>query len=101
MARIEFDIFLKQVDELEINLRSYVNEAMTEWIKAMKEMGLSEPTNQLIDARVSNVTSNLTVDGLGLLTDYARPLKDADDVFRLNFPEISANFPEEELPGNS
>jgi hypothetical protein len=37
----------------------------------------------------------LTLDGLKLFTDYAIPLKDADDAWRKASPELAEKFPED------
>jgi len=96
LARVDFDFFCEQVDELKVNIRSFVDEAMSEWIKTNEEFGFAEVSNQAIEHRISNITSNLKLEGLNLFTEYMRPLKDADGLFRLEYPEIAANFPEDE-----
>ncbi len=45
---------------------------------------------------VGNFCSDLTLDGLKLFTDYAIPLKDADDEWRRAYPELAEKFPEDE-----
>jgi hypothetical protein len=71
----------------------------------MRRLAIRYKTPRSIKARmlehyfqqeVGNFCSDLTLDGLKLFTDYAIPLKDADDAWRKAYPELAEKFPEDE-----
>lgn len=94
VARIEYKIFLDQVKDLEPQMLGEIRQYMHEWLSVAHQIGVGVDTENAFAVRVGNFTSDLSMAGLELLTDYAVPLKDADTVWRRANPERAKEFPE-------
>jgi hypothetical protein len=92
VARIEYKIFLENVDELRQKMPPDINMAMRKWRDLSDETGIRAEFNQLVDNRVETFMSNLTADGLKMFLDLADGLKAADDRWRAEHPDKSAQF---------
>lgn len=95
-ARVEYTIFSDNVEELRSHLNNEVQSALSDALRFCDEIGIGSDARDSIHHHVGAFCSDLRLEGLKLLTDYAVPLKDADVRFRKLNPEISAKFPEVE-----
>jgi hypothetical protein len=94
-ARINYKIFLKNVEGLKPQMNAEIAAYMSGWLETADEAGIRPQLEQFFQQEVGNFCGGLTIDGLKLFTDYAIPLKDADDAWRKANPELAENFPEE------
>jgi hypothetical protein len=95
LARIEYKIFLENVEEMRPKMLAEINSAMSEWIDVAEQTGIRPVLQQLIDHRIGNFTEQLTVEGLDLLLAYVERLKLADEQWRARNPQRAAEFPSE------
>jgi hypothetical protein len=96
VARIDYGIFLENVNKVDEQLFDEVTQVMHEWLKTAEIIDIRSQTEQLFQKEIRDFTSNLSILGLSLLTDYAVPLKDADVAWRKANPEKALEFPESE-----
>jgi hypothetical protein len=78
LARIEYKIFLENVDDLRSQMQREISAALSVWRDQCDEMGIREPFRRLTDHRLETFTSNLTTAGLQMFVDMADRLKDAE-----------------------
>jgi hypothetical protein len=79
LARIEYKIFLENVDELRSKMQPEISAALSVWRDQCDEMGIREPFQRLIDRRFDSFVSNLTTAGLQMFVDIAR-LKETEQL---------------------
>lgn len=94
-ARVNYECFLDNVKDLKPKMDDEITLHMNSWLEAADEVGKRPELEQFFQQEISKFCSSLTVDGLKLFTDYAIPLKDADDAWRKAYPELAGEFPEE------
>lgn len=92
VAQIEFDVFCENVDELSEKMTKEIAESCEEWINLFREMGTVDECENYIESKISNFNESLKASGLEVLADYAIPLKDADNLWRADNPELAAKF---------
>jgi len=68
---------------------------MDRWLQSADKIGIRSKTEQFFQQQVLEFCSNLSIDGLKLFTDYAIPLKDANDAWRKAYPELAEKWPSE------
>ncbi len=100
-ARINYECFLDNVKDLGPKMNAEIATYMRGWLETADEAGMRPKLEQFFQLEVSKFCDSLTIDGLKLFTDYAIPLKDADDAWRKAYPELAGKFPEDEHAGKS
>lgn len=96
VARVEYRVFLKNVKDMEGDMLAEIKQYMHEWVDVAHQVGVGEDTERGFGVRVSNFTTDLSMAGLKVVTDYAVPLKDADVDWRRANPLRAKEFPEPE-----
>ena len=94
-ARVNYNCFLDNVKDLEPQMSAEITLYMRGWLETADEAEMRPKLEQFFKQNVGNFCGDLTIDGLKLFTDYAVPLKDADDAWRKAYPELAEQFPEE------
>lgn len=94
-ARISYKCFLENVKDLKPTMNAEIAAYMGRWLEVADEFEFRPKLEQFFQQQVGNICSDLTLDGLKLFTDYAIPLKDADDAWRKAYPELAEKFPED------
>ena len=95
LAGIEYQIFLENVEEMKPKMKVEISDALAEWSRTFDEIGMQSEVEVLIESRIDQFCTDLSLAGLKLLTDYAEGLKDADIQWRKANPVAAADFPEE------
>lgn len=93
MARIEYKIFIENVDELRGKMTAEIEATLADQLAFSDEVGVRDKFAALIQKRVSDYCHKLVEDGLQRLLDMANALQLADDKWRAAHPELSAKFP--------
>lgn len=99
-VRIEYDILRKNVGELGPRIINELAEFLDDLRRAFKDTGDYGDPNEAIEKYI-NIASNqfqtdLILEGYNLLTEYAALLKEADDAWRRNNPELAKHLPLDE-----
>jgi hypothetical protein len=94
-ARANYQCFLEQVAALPPQMNAEISLYMDRWLQSADKIGIRSKTEQFFQQQVLEFCSNLSIDGLKLFTDYAIPLKDANDAWRKAYPELAEKWPSE------
>ena len=94
LARIDYDVFLENVEDIRTKMHTEITERMRDWIELSNDLGVRANMGQAIEAEIDNFCANLTLHGVKLFADYVIPLKHADDAWRKSNASLAANFPE-------
>ena len=92
-ARIDFTLFHKNIELLKGNMIGEIEEYMGEWIKFSALMEMESEVRKLIEQSVKNITEDIFFSGVGVFTEKADELKDADDAWRRANPKLAAQLP--------
>jgi hypothetical protein len=93
VARIEYKVFMENLDELRDKMTAEIQTTLSEHLAIAGTAGVRENFDELLRVNVSNYCRKLTEDGLQRVIDMANALKLADDQWRVVHPELSAKFP--------
>lgn len=93
MARVEYEVFLENVDELRGKMTGEIEATLADHMVFSDEVGARDKFDELIQKHVADYCCKLKADGLERLTDMAHALKLADDQWRAAHPALSAKFP--------
>ena len=99
IARMDYGIFLENVEKLKPQITEEIRQHMDGWLKLADEADVRTETEALIAKRIDDFLIDLTLTGLKLLTDYAEALKEADDAWRVANPQKATEFPVRGLIG--
>jgi hypothetical protein len=91
LARIEYKIFLENVDELRDKMSPEISAAMSGWLNI--DEGVRADFQRLIEHTIETYRSDLKMAGLNLFLETVDRLKEADDRYRAANPEKSAQYP--------
>jgi hypothetical protein len=92
-ARIEYKIFLENVEELHVKMTEEIKETLSSWLDFAQELQCRDDYDKLIGMQVQAFCRRLTETALQRMLDMAHALKFADDEWRADNPELSAKFP--------
>lgn len=92
-ARIQYQVFIENVDELPAKMRADIVDALSGWMQVADQIQLREMFLELIDVTIKDYCDDLRQTGLQRLLDMAYALKAAEDPWRAANPELSAKFP--------
>jgi hypothetical protein len=94
-ARIEYDIFCRNADELRETLPVEISNAFREWKDVFVQMEAPEVFDDAVKQRIDNIVAELKLLGAEELIRHADELKDRDAKWRTTFPERSAEWPDQ------
>jgi hypothetical protein len=94
-ARIEYKVFLENVDELRGKMMDEIAVTLSDWLDIADQMQSRDTFTKLIQFKIEKFCRDLSDTGLQRLIDMAHALKLADDHWRVAHPELSAKFPPE------
>jgi uncharacterized membrane protein YhaH (DUF805 family) len=92
-ARIEYKVFLDNVDELRGKMMDQITATLSGWLDLADQMQTRDKFTELIQANVDMFCRELSESGLQRLLDMAHALKLADDQWRVAHPELTPKFP--------
>jgi hypothetical protein len=93
LARIEYNSFLENVEELCAKMPPDIAAALAGWGDVYEQLGWVEDFRRLINNRVENFMTDLAAAGHQMFIDMAGRLKVADDQWRAEHPQKAARFP--------
>jgi hypothetical protein len=93
VARIEYAVFLENVDKLREKMKDEITVTLSSWLDMADQMQSRDKFSELIHFKVQEFCRQLTETGLQRLLDMAHAMKVADDEWRTKNPELSAKFP--------
>ncbi|TBE02293.1 hypothetical protein [Rhizobium ruizarguesonis] len=93
VARVEYSLYLKHVQEAQDALKAEVYQNFTDWSEFSRELAVEDITDKWLDTVLSERFLDLRIDGLKVMTDNADILKTADDNWRRKFPDLAAAQP--------
>ncbi len=93
VARIEYNLFTKNIDELVDQMTGEINIQMKKWLEFDKETLGVGGLPQLISKRVNQFQDELKSAGLIRLLDMAEAFKKADKNWRSDNPIKATEFP--------
>jgi hypothetical protein len=93
VARIEYKVFLENVEQLRGKMMGEITATLCGWLDLADQMQMRDKFTELIQANVDKFCRELSETGLQRLLDMAHALKLADDQWRAENPELSAKFP--------
>jgi hypothetical protein len=94
-ARIEYKVFLENVEALPDKMVPEITAALSDWMDIIDKIQSRHLFLELVRRRVQKFCDELTGAGLQRLIDMAHALKAADDEWRAANPELAAEFPPE------
>jgi hypothetical protein len=92
-ARIEYKVFLENVDELRGKMMDEIAATLSDWLDVADQIQLRDTFAELIQVTIDKFCRELSETGLQRLLDMAHALKLADDQWRVAHSELSAQFP--------
>jgi len=96
LARIEYKIFIENLDEMTAMLATEIPTLVGDWMDAAETMGVRLEVDQLITQRIDEFATDLRLLGLKILADdYGKALAAADDTWRAKNPSLAAQFPKD------
>lgn len=92
VARIEYKVFLENVNELRDKMTGEIQSTLSEYLEIADQLDSRDKFIELIQVKIQNYCRKLSEDGLQRFLDMANALKLADDEWRATHPELSAKF---------
>ncbi|TAY50932.1 hypothetical protein [Rhizobium leguminosarum] len=93
VARVEYSLYLKHVQEAQDALKAEVYQTFHEWSDLNRELAVEDIIEKWLDTILSDRFLDLRIAGLKVMTDNADILKTADDNWRRKFPDLAAAQP--------
>jgi hypothetical protein len=97
-ARVEYNVFLENVDELRDQMTNEIVTKFSDWLDLSDQLQSRDLFMQLINVKVQDFCARLTDVGLERFVNMADALKVADDEWRATNAERSAKFPPDWYP---
>lgn len=94
-ARALYANFLDEVKDAEVNSREELVSQLENYRGLFQEMDMMHVFNTAVDEKIGKFGENLRYRGLNILTDSVDFLKEIDDKWRNENPEIAENFSRE------
>ena len=94
LARIEYKIFLEQLDDMRPKMAEEIYTHMENCVKVADEVGVRSEVDYYFEQRIEQFATDLSMEGLNLLDEYSVPITDAEKKWRQENPERAAEFPE-------
>jgi hypothetical protein len=93
VARIQYEIFLEQLQELRPRMLDDTNAAMAKWLELGELVGVRSDFDRLIKKRIDDLQTAMSFEALEVLMDRVDELKVADEKWRGIHRVLSARFP--------
>lgn len=93
LARIEYDLFIENVDESTEKLITETKAAHSEWNDLHATIGVTDDIDKLLRTLIGAKSEDFKLVGLKLLLENADIIKRADEDWRIKFPVLSAAEP--------
>ncbi len=93
LARVEYDVFRENVDTAIDKLVDETKATLSEWDELHEMLGNSNEVDTAIYTYVSDRIGTLKITALERMMQYVDRLKEADDEWRRNHPELAAQEP--------
>ena len=94
VARIDYKVFIENVDELKFKMPTELRETLADWVKAVDEIGVRDDFDRMLSKRIDEFCAKLRLVGLDVMTnEYGAALVSADDAWRAKNAELSAQYP--------
>jgi hypothetical protein len=88
VARIEYKLFADNVDKAGQELANEVSEALKDWRNLFVQMHVPEIFDDALKAKIDDFVCELKVLGMEEMLTHAEALKEGDQKWRAQFPEL-------------